>query len=1739
MESTIVSKKSIFNSLNADSVTPIFNITNLFNPATDYIEVHIESNNSLLASHYDYSKYSLSKDVGTDDNRFPSVDVNPINDLKYYGYVSGDYKIYYNFLRKIFSTDLSKYFFVKEISPSRKEVRISSNTLSNEDISSNFSRLQSNILATSYVYNLLLNCGSNVFAQVINVALDTADNNYSILLKLDDPLPSNVNLSHICWLNESISLSTVYDVNLVNIIEVDETSKIKGPNFNIEVVTSNSYTTKYLGSAELEYIKPTSTSGDPVVNNLTDQNNLNKLLYLTKNKNISINVDYSDFKQFVHFSSVEDRIKNFIDKVIQIEDIEAQVAILINLNSNITQIGIDIQNLNEQKSSIISKFDGYEHHLYFEHGDTSYPKVDDTKPYVLQPSSTVVSSLWYFNIIEQAKQFDLYNDDYVWKSMPMYITENVENDNLKLYINALGHYYDNIWIYIKSLDTVYENKNNLNKGISKDLVSDMLKSFGLKLYNSSEEFSLYDESVGTNSDVLSLDNLDVISPSDYNKELHKRLYHNLPLLLKSKGSSKSIRTLLSIYGIPDEVIQVDTKLSGFVSDVASENYINTHSLKIGVNSGYFISSWFTGVSPITPKTIQFRVLGNTNSNTILESGGLSVTVEQSTDILLLYKLHINSSTISVFSENNDKWSTISITYDPIEAEVKLSVYNNNVDSANTMSLPESDWDALQTNDIIIGESIIGEFYISSFRLYTNPLSIDLIKLQAENPNSLLGINASDLLISVPLGFDNIIPSTWVTNTAYTGTLTINKLIPIDSDKVTYFPFTGLTIGANTTVYNRYTVANVVKAAFIVTNRSNYADAEKDGNSSFYKSALTKIITKNYDYIKTYSSVEDDLLTANTKQIDYKSKTTLVDASISRSKDLNKDITNYLQQYDINSHFGDPKDLYSDSYRTINELRNTYFDNNTFKYDYIDYIFLSKYINTSLFKMIQDFVPMGTNVITGVSVQPAITDRSKVQYKRNIENQKYGDDGIIKIAVIESDYSDNYDVNLDLIDYLDEVGDNKYIKGRPTKEDDFIRSDYNTLYGNVHLNATTNINNSNTPESSCKLYRLTNNGSTAAFVNLVLCSDGSPFTTKIYAGTHQLVCVRSEPQTLSNDISVEILNHYGCEFDAAPLTISTTPVEFQGYYSDLSSFNLPRYFGSKVSSKTINNWTEGDTSYGKTAAVDSHVNQVALFTRIQSGSIGYNFNNVTIKYLVDKNGNFTELNELNKNLFDVQNIFKDNENLTISLFDSLQYGNQKSTNGIKDIYNSGYFYNPILYYSNLDAFIKFDKFNDNILGRFSANASSGFVKTNLTDQPIVYKPTLVDNKYFIYNIFDKVEYNSYNTYAVGNSTTRVFPAYTVPDANVGYSFKSVVGIQVYFESLNSVGVTYNIDVVKSTNGVQSLNDAVLSTQSINILPGVTTRPDTKLTNSRIPGSWTSSFKITIDSITYDDVNNILIPKGTYDLLQVPSEEVNLPGTPDYDAYQDRYTFMYIVYLGKFYMTGIRQNNVLPFGTAKNLLIPSPYVTRTLNLTTPLFSNLNVNDMVYFRLYKSDVNPSIAEVITTGLLTVDIVASDVAGVPISPIENVIDNNTILFTTQMTKYYQYQQSPEDSVLYSKYGDIESTFKPESGDIISIKHLDSKSSYIYTIQNVYIANVLGVQYLGVTVVGSLPLNVITTPERIQEFVVSRRVKDETNIVLNFKKKDGDTSYGILIPERISPDYMENIDVIIKGIKEKLINIV
>ncbi len=83
-----------------------------------------------------------------------------------------------------------------------------------------------------------------------------------------------------------------------------------------------------------------------------------------------------------------------------------------------------------------------------------------------------------------ASNYDTTNYSSLINTVPDYLREDNDSVKYSIFTHMLGQHFDNIWMYTKALSDKYDNDNRADYGISKDLVQDTLKNFGIKIYNS-------------------------------------------------------------------------------------------------------------------------------------------------------------------------------------------------------------------------------------------------------------------------------------------------------------------------------------------------------------------------------------------------------------------------------------------------------------------------------------------------------------------------------------------------------------------------------------------------------------------------------------------------------------------------------------------------------------------------------------------------------------------------------------------------------------------------------------------------------------------------------------------------------------------------------------------------------------------------------------------------------------------------------------------------------------------------------------------------------------------------------------------------------------------------------------------------------------------------------------------------------------------------------------------------------
>ena len=551
-------------------------INSQFGAPEDYLELYIyDENNNLLDFDYDAFDYYPYLTANPKNNTYSSLTLDPEKDLKNRGYNRGNLNIQYNFYKRLFNSAFGTFYWIKEISPSRTELKLASQTISDDSILNGFSQYQSYISNKNYYPIFYLNLGNNQTIIASNVSYTEDEDGSYLLIKLYEPLDADFDLKSQLWIVDKVAESVSYNVSItVEAENVDQVNRLRGPNFNVQISDKNGQTTPYYNYDNL-LVSPVSSS-------------YQKLLSYYQDRSVAINVDYTNFANFIHFSSATERVNNFVYKVGLIEQYKQQQSnqsIIAGGVANSSYKANSIDAAQQAIDNIIEKFDTYEYFLYFNSSSFAWPKSNSIQPYQLYSvtssqvsnflgSTSAVPTATTQSLLFSASYYDSTNKDLLHNSIPQYLLDDSNNQPFITFMDMIGQHFDNIWIYYKDLSNRYNATNNPDTGISLDVVGDALRGLGIQLYtNSNVSDNLYYTLFGINADGSLLpptgsekitaiggkyvtSSLETLSAKEIQQELYKRLYHNLPYLLKSKGTERGVKALISTFGIPDDILTV-------------------------------------------------------------------------------------------------------------------------------------------------------------------------------------------------------------------------------------------------------------------------------------------------------------------------------------------------------------------------------------------------------------------------------------------------------------------------------------------------------------------------------------------------------------------------------------------------------------------------------------------------------------------------------------------------------------------------------------------------------------------------------------------------------------------------------------------------------------------------------------------------------------------------------------------------------------------------------------------------------------------------------------------------------------------------------------------------------------------------------------------------------------------------------------------------------------------------------
>lgn len=952
---------------------------------------------------------------------------------------------------------------------------------------------------SNYLTNLLhLGDGNN---QVITTWVGSEN---SLILKLYEPLPANITTNQKVWITKIQSKPIIDTISLVGDGDLS-CPPLQGPNFSLEVDNGLGY----------QVYDDLLASGS-----VTNTSLIQKYIANTGIDTEKLNIQYAtgsnfDFDNFIHFGSAEERIKNFWYKVELLESYQAKYTqlttteielgfilaegagqdgyvILTESDDNLQLDGTSITAVTAIESTkqldninnLIGSFDGFENYLYTSTSDIGYPKSGNS----ILPSTDSLSIAWYNSAVTDAALFDRNNVDYLNNNLPEFIREDYQNEDFMLFMDMLGHHFDVIWVYINGLNNLRKPEHKSDLGFSNDLVYSLLESLGWegkKAYDSQNlwEYALGQYRDGTQKYGRSL--------KDANEEIWRRVINNLPYLLKHKGTSRSLKAVMACYGVPQSLLTImefggptdptdgGTQSFTFEDRTSSLKFVGAQNIELPWNGNVLDAdnSITMEMNVKFNQSVNHNLLKSTDgTDTYFELeaipttgsfGKIKFSVSSSSDI---HSLEIPESKIF-----DGKYKTIAVTKDidtnsssSINLYLKESSNDRLILNKNVSLLTSASLDWISGDTLFVASSASLE--LDEFRLWKNSLDDSIITTHTKQPDSIAGNNytasSEDMLVRFDFEYPkNRFANPSILNVALSGEYGVsNGTLNNFSDEPTY-PY-------NHEVYERSVTAQVPSLGFNQADKIRFESQTLVTDLS-YKVRATK---KSLDRAPVDSS--------------------RLGLFFSPIKELNMDIIKSFGNFNIDNYIGSPEDEYKDEYTELKDVRDYYFQR--LNRDIYEYIRLIRYIDKSLFDVLEDLVPARAKVSKGLLIEPHYLERSKTKWKKPTSEKR------------------DYDTIVDIDEDITLKGENNQFQANIDGESETNLSyQYDNYEANVDGDTDINLVSTNPQYDSIIDVEDDTNliGNYPTYNSEILVPDGSKVDALVIENTFQQIGM--DPNSLSN------------------------------------------------------------------------------------------------------------------------------------------------------------------------------------------------------------------------------------------------------------------------------------------------------------------------------------------------------------------------------------------------------------------------------------------------------------------------------------------------------------------------------------------------------------------------------------------------------------------------------------------------
>ena len=821
----------------------------------------------------------------------------------------------------------------------------------------------------------------------------------SVVYKMYEPLPADLQQFDECIVVKEMANPMEESINIVDFIpEENPRLVLKSPDLKNVESPVQVRTSQY------------KTESDILTTDTSISNELRNKFISQSLDSVELNTDYSRYENFVNFGSAEKRIRNFKLKLENIESYKISSASYVGVSGSAKDLQFYHSKIEETKNNL----DSFENYMYFESSsyqsgslgqfyDNSWPKTsgDGTSlnPYVLAHTTSSQATNWFSKAITSSSLYDNENNNKLSGILPEFIKYDESNKEYLTFTDMVGQHFDSIWEYINSLSDVYDRRDKLDEGLSKDLIYNIAKSLGWNLNDGKDLVSLPRYALGKEVTGSAYSDYSAISEKDISREIWGRIVNNMPFFLKNKGTVRALKGLINIYGIPSTILRVKEYGGPNVPDNETPQFEITRKFTkaLDFRGGQLVkTAWANdGITSRKPDTIEFRFRTATGSNQILvekQDGNnqdffIRLKDNGSTDNYGFVSFMLSGSAVgqdigqykeitssalpiydgdfySVMVARTSGSSNTAISqsyqlnvgkYDSSRSKIHLySTSTMDVTQAASSSFSNA-WTG--SGDIFIGGqtaiSGVGARFsgsIMEYRHWTETLNTSSFKNHIANPKAYDGNSVSSSYENLVLrySFDD------------------NKNLSSDTAGIR-------DISAN--------------------QQSTYSGSHSGFTGNFFRSVVDELKTHipsigalrrstNKVRIESNPIKAGNFLSVDSRATDSAYDTAPNDSNkvgvfFAPTDVINNDIINSVGDLNFDNYLGDPRDQTKLSYNGLNYVADNYWKKYTAPNNFWDYIRLIKYYDQSLYPQLRKLIPARAKPDIGLLIEPNIFERPKV------------------------------------------------------------------------------------------------------------------------------------------------------------------------------------------------------------------------------------------------------------------------------------------------------------------------------------------------------------------------------------------------------------------------------------------------------------------------------------------------------------------------------------------------------------------------------------------------------------------------------------------------------------------------------------------------------------------------------------------------------------------------------------------